>query len=329
MKQGTGTLLLLIALSPVVVLAGAFATLVAFDKVIGGLPGIALLYVSVGLLVFFPGLIYRAAKVPLGLALSTGLLASAGFVLILQPSGPAFVSSPAPVNITIQNDAQESAAVDISGLSFVYPVILSRAASGPRYPYQLDANVISYVDIEPPPAHFSDNNGDTLDFSVIDKDELHVRDGLGGYADLHWDGSKFVLDSTHSEGLSAAVAAARRGPRNNHYGEWGMILTIVALSLSWVLVGWFVIQWRVRMGRQIGQAVAAAVLIAVGSGFVVWLAHIAAMPTSGDIPVGLPIAFGALVFGGPGFGIWMWQLISIGSEINRAVVHQNLTDPGA
>ena len=328
MKQGTGTLLLLIALSPVTVLGGALATLVAFDKVTGGLPGIGVFHVSVALLVFYPGLIYRAAKVPLGLALSTGLLATAGVVLILQPSGPAFVPA-APVNITIQNDAQEPGAVDILGLSFVYPVILSRAASGPRYPYQLDANVISFVDVEPPPAHFVDNDGDTVDFSVIEKDELHVRDGLGGYADLHWDGSKFVLDSTHSEGLSAAVAAARRGPQNNHYGERGTILTIVALSLSWMLVGWFVIQWRVRMGRRIGQAVAAVVLIAVASAFAVWLAQIAATPTSGDIPVGLPIAIGALVFGGPGFGIWMWQLIFIGTEINRAVVHQNLTDPGA
>jgi hypothetical protein len=318
--------LLLVAFSPLIVFGGLILTGIAFDSASGAVPGFVLLYMALSVLVFVPGVIYRAAKLPLGLALGTGLLLIPGFIFYRGPNVQSSPTTSGPVTISIQPDATTPGAVDVTGLNMLYSVTVSRVASGSGYQDEVTAFDVGLTEMRPAPAHFDDAHGDALDFQTPGPDKIHLQDDRGGWADLHWDGSQFVLDGTYSAGLSLWPNGQMHPAKPNYTTPWGVLLCFITPLVACVFVGWFLIQWCVRMGEPFGAAAASVPLVIIGILILVWMGNsMDFQPHEGDVPFGLFYAALFLLFGGPGIGLWCWQMVSVARGMKRLSVEAELT----
>jgi hypothetical protein len=318
MWKVAGGLLIVIAVSPFAIFAGAYLIGMAFENPLGGLLGLIMLYGSLGLLVFVPGMVGSAAKIWLGPALATCLLLIPAIIMYQQPEAEPITATTTPNPITLRPNADNPAAVDVWGLSFYYPPTLSRAAPGLPYQYQLDAFVVMTREVHPPPAHFDDTHGDTLDFTTIAPDQVRIQDNRGGYADIHWDGKQFAIVNFHSAGQSVWAIGSERPYHPNHHHEWGASLLGFTPCLAWLLVGLFVIQWRARMSQHFAMPVTAVVLKSIGLAFAACTVYVQSTePSYGDVPVALPFVLLTMLFYLPGLIIWCWQLFSLSHAMQQ------------
>jgi hypothetical protein len=88
-----------------------------------------------------------------------------------------------------------------------------------------------------PPSHFLDPDGNGMDFTLNGPDLLHFQDDKGGFADIEWEGSRFVLVDSHSGGVSQS--ARLPSVFGVSAGRAGDFLLILSPLLAFVLITWF------------------------------------------------------------------------------------------
>jgi hypothetical protein len=146
---------------------------------------------------------------------------------------------------------------------------LEKASPGLSYLFRLEVGARGGESSCAPPYHFKDGYGNTLDFSQTGPTRVRIEDNRGGYADINWDGSRFVLNDSYSAGRSEAA----RGPTvtAERLGDWGKLLLVLAPLLAWFALTVFVRQCRADRSYSTRATLVSIAMQAIGIISLLWL----------------------------------------------------------
>ena len=261
--MGQRTLFLCLAVSPVLFVICVVCFGLAFNNLLGSLAGDVAILVPLVWLDFTPAVAERLRRGLIVATASFALLVPAIALYFAPTYAMRFNKSVAQIRLDPPPHAMPAdGAAFLRGLSVKDGVMILRwspnDAAGHPSPY----SACDYSDWHDPPSHFSDENGNGLDFTLLGPDLLRFKDDCGGYADVKWDGSQFQLVASHSAGQ----AARAKSPGNAaiKLREIGNLLLILTPSLAWLALTYVTWLHDHQTGRLSPLPALAAVLQGLG-----------------------------------------------------------------
>jgi hypothetical protein len=315
----TRSSLVCLALSPLLFLIGLAASMFTLGSVMGGLPGSALAFLALLLLQYSKNSnLSRASRWFLRVALVSLLLLLPAIALHFTPRfsmryahADRIYLDPPPHPMPT-----EGAAI-LRGLNNKDGVMIVRWKPGEAEAQQSPYGAINDQNSFAPPSHFTDENGNAMDFRLIGDDLLHFADDRGGTADVRWDGRQFVLTASHSAGQAQSARTPTRAAA--FAGKLGDLLIMLAPMLAWLFVTRFVQQRQGEVGIQSRTLILSAVLQVTAMG-VLAFALLAAPARPDEVSGGLEVLFVLVAFAcsTAALGTLAWHALRLRFHSERA-----------
>ncbi len=241
--------LISLALSPFVLLAGLIGFGISQGTMLGSLLGDLLIFGALAVLAFGKDDgISAEGRRTLRWALLVGLLAPAGLALHFMPAvsvhgggGNSVVRLDPP-----PHPMPAIGAAVLRGLSVKDGVMILKEdptlVPNEPSPYSACDN----QDWNFPGSHFVDPDGNGMDFKLTGPDLLHFQDDRGGFADVKWDGTQFILVASNSAGQAASAQSPSASAVTT--ARMGDVLLIVCPMVAWLFITRFAQQERRSRG---------------------------------------------------------------------------------
>jgi hypothetical protein len=283
--------IILLALSPIAFLGWIGACTAGFDNPLLTLVCDLFVLVPVAVLVF-------SRSAPLSPGSRRMLIFALGCFLLLLPAvvmhfGPA-ISMGSGGGSVIRLDPPPhqmpaEGAAFLRGLNVKDGVMILKWGDGQQHDDPSPFSACDYMDWHSPPSHFTDENGNGLDFKLTGTNVLHFQDDRGGYADVQWTGSAFVLVGSQSAGQSNSATSPTAA--GSLAGRVGNLLLFLTPMVAWVFVTAFA--WK-QIEEQNGTPAVSLILGGILQilGMVILSFAIMAAPEHGDeVDAGLMALF--------------------------------------
>ena len=278
-------LLGVLAASPIAVLGTVALFGFKYDTPLGSLIGDAAIIVPLAIFVFSRGVGFSArVRHALRFALGSFLLLIPALLMHFSPAASRSSTSSRIYLDPPPHQMPAQAAAVLRGLSVEYGVMILKRTTGESEEYTA---IVGNQD-KAPPFHFHDEHANGIDFRMPGPDLLHFQDDRGGYADVRWDGRRFVLAASASAGQAANVRSiANRGVRT-----LGDSLLIVTPMLAWLLITLAALLRSNETDRPSASLILAGLLQIAGLALLIFL--LAAAPARMDEVSGGIMAMGML-----------------------------------
>jgi hypothetical protein len=208
----------------------------------------------------------------------------------------------------------------LRGLNVKDGVMILKWGDGQEHDGPSPFSACDYLDWFSPPSHFTDENGNGLDFKLTGTNVLHFQDDRGGYADVQWTGSAFVLVASQSAGQSNSA----RSPTGAGAlaGKVGDLLLFLTPMLAWI---WMTIFAWQRIDEQTGSLAVSLILsgvLQILGMLILSFAILAAPAHSDEVEAGLMGLFlvAATAASLAGLAILAWNLFRVRLEPLEQVV---------